>query len=231
MGCPCKEGRYGAFAIVVSFYWAMQCGGIAEMLHLLTAENGMAIWWAVWTGCGVLLLGQGIIEALSHDDETNGASVLVSVGLIGLALWALAHRWFWLGDEWVAHASRVFWFGLLGSEAFNLWLNFRGKRHAAPAPVAPVVRDDEPRPQGFRLRRRRRVEVVEEIEGNGVWQAGYEQGWHDAVVEFQRQNHVPAVGDDGAAPQIVYVKTKDGAFVPVVLPAADDPVPVRRRLR
>jgi hypothetical protein len=108
MGCPCKEGRYGAFGLCVSSYWAMQCGGIEAMLNLVAAENGMGIWWAIWSGLAVLLLAQGIREALSHDDNFDGQSVAVSIGLIGVALYALANHWFWVGPEWTTHVSRVF---------------------------------------------------------------------------------------------------------------------------
>jgi hypothetical protein len=215
MGCPCKEGRYGAFGLVVSVYWAMQCGGVAAMLNLVSAGAGMGIWWAIWTGCAVLLLIEGIRQALSHDDNFDGQSVAVSVGLIGLALWALAHHWFWIGPEWTTHISRVVWPGLIASEVFNLWLNFRGRRHAAP--VAPVVRD-EPR----RLRRRRSIEWVEEIEGHGV-------GADDLARHHLGSNtHFPEIDHHGEAPQIVYVKDREGNFIPVQAPGS---VPVSRRLR
>jgi hypothetical protein len=219
MGCPCKEGRYGAFGLVVSIYWAMQCGGFAAMGNLVAAGASMGIWWAVWTGFAVVLLVEGIRQALSHDDAADYQSVFVSVALIGVALWALAHNWFWVGAEWTTHVSRVFWPGLLGSEAFNLWLNFRGRfRRRVAAMPAPVEQ------QPFRLRRSRSIEWVEEIEQSG-WQEGHDQGWHDALIEFDRQHH--AVGRDGVPLQILYVRDEHGNFIPL----PPEQVPVNRRLR
>lgn len=254
MGCPCKEGRVGAFGLVVSFYWAMHCGGIAATLHLAAAEYAVGVWWSIWTGAGVLLLVQGIREALSHDDDVNGGSLLVSIGLIALSFWAITHHWFWLGDnwfyggaDWTAHASFVIWPGLIASETFNLWLNFRGRRHDA---TAVAGRPSEARPRvparaGIRLRRRRKVtvETVEEIEGRD-WQAGHEQGWSDALVELARHNRAdvfPHVGHDGQPPHIVYVPDatgrliacvhdQSGNLIPVLLPAPGKmPVITERR--
>jgi hypothetical protein len=210
MGCPCKEGRYGAFALVVSIYWAMQCGGIGATLNLVTAGTALGVWWAIWTGIGVGSLAEGIRQARSHDDNFDGRSVLVSVGLIGLALWAFAHHWFFLTDDWVGHASRVFWFGLLGSEAFNLWLNFRGRRHT------PEIQ--ERRSSGFFGRGRRvRVGIVYE-----------NRRLDDAPDYLAAPPHAsPVLEHNGEVPQLVYVQDGNGNFIPVQLP----PVPVGRRLR
>jgi hypothetical protein len=218
-GCPCKEGRYGAFALVVSWYWAYQVGGFAAMLHLVGGGTALGVWWAIWTGLGVVLLMQGVREALSHDDQTDGGSVLVSVGLIGLALWALANHWFIPGNDWISHASRVLPFGLLGSECFNLWLNFRGRRHAAPEPE-PVV---ETQPARFALRRSRHVEVTDEFEGLGI---DAEDLARLLANHLGQNTPTPAHGSssiegNGARPQIVYVPNKQGQLIPVVLPSRE----------
>ena len=183
------------------------------MDKLVCAGTAMGIWWAVWTGLAAVLLIEGVRQARSHDDSFDGQSVLVSVGLIGLALCAFANRWYYLTDDCVGHASRVFWLGLLGSEAFNLWLNFRGRRHTVPLP-APV---EQPR----RLRRRRRIEWTEEIEGHGADDLARHLGANTHADVF------PAVGHDGQPVQLVYVRDeRTGEFIPVQLP-----VPVGRRLR
>jgi hypothetical protein len=224
VGCPCKEGRFGAAGLVISLYWLMQCGGVPSMLHLVAAGTGMGIWWAIWTGCAVIELGQGIIQARSHDDDFDGRSVLVSVGLLGLAFWALAHRWFLIGDEWIARASFIVWPSLIASEVFNLWLNFRGRRHAA-APVAAPVVEQRRSPRFYRRRFARRYESkdarvsewLEETCGDAP----------DNHIAPPRASHV--IEHDGEAAQLVYVKDSAGRFVPVQLPPGR--VPVNRRLR
>jgi hypothetical protein len=222
MGCPCKEGRYGAFGLVVSLYWAMQCGGFAAMFNLVTAETALGVWWAIWTGLSVLALIEGIRQARSHDDNFDGQSVLVSVGLIGLAMCAFANHWFYLTNDWVGHASRVFWFGLIGSEVFNLWLNFRGRRHAVPVPVEPPRRS--PR---FRLRRSRTIKVIEELEGRGIDADDLARLLANHLGQNTRlaPPHIaPSVGHDGQPVQLVYVRDeRTGEFIPVRLP-----VPVGR---
>lgn len=223
MGCPCKEGRYGAFALVVSIYWAMQCGGIGATLNLVTAGTALGVWWAIWTGIGVGSLAEGIRQARSHDDNFDGRSVLVSVGLIGLALWAFAHHWFFLTDDWVGHASRVFWFGLLGSEAFNLWLNFRGRRHAVAPMPEPVEVEQPRRSPRFGLRRSRTIKVVENIEGRGIDADDLARllAHHLGANTLAPPHAPPVLEHNGAAPQIVYVPGANGQLIPVALPSPE----------
>jgi hypothetical protein len=219
--CPCNYGRLGAFLTTAAIYLAFQFGGIAAMIDLALAGNIIGIAWAVGAVLGVGNLFVGISEALSHDDGFEAGSVIFSGGVIGLAAWGLEHHWYLSGGPVWLHLSRAAWFGLIGSEVFNIWLNLRniarrgrefGSYDTNPVPV------EQPR----RLRRRRSIEWVEEIEGNGV------EAHHLITHDHPGSNtHFPEI-DHEAAPQIVYVKDRNGDFIPVQLP---DAVPVSRRLR
>jgi hypothetical protein len=200
MDCPCKAGRFGSFGLVVSVYWAMQCGGFAAMQSLVGAGTSLGIWWALWTGLSAILLVQGIIEARQHDDNINSGSVLLSVGLLALSFWAIAHHWFFSPDDnWIARASFIFWPSLMASEVFNLWLNFRGRRHAA---VIQERHSSSGSVAFFRRRRRVRVEWISDNEPD---------------YQFAPPHIAGVVEHDGDAPQIVYVKEGD-SFIPVRLP-------------
>jgi hypothetical protein len=217
--CPCNYGRWGACVLTWCLVWAYQHGGIAFLVPLALAGNVIAIIWAAAAAVGVVWLVTGLREALAHDDSFDGPGLSWSVGVLALCTCAMYQHWFLLGDAPGAFISRTVWLGWAASNLFNLFLQLRGRRHAAPVP--PVFRN-EPRPQRFALRRSRTIKVIEEIEGRGLQQLPPEYRTAARPVSSDLIEH------GGASPQIVYVKTKDGAFVPVVLPAADDPVPVKR---
>jgi hypothetical protein len=217
--CPCNYGRLGAFTVTACMVWALAFGGIPATVNFALAGNFIAIAWAVAAVFGVGWLCIGISEALSHDDGFNPRSVIFSAAVIGLAAYALRNGWYLRGDALLFYLSRAFWWGLIGSEVFAIWLNLRGRRHAR----CPVIEQ----PQPSRLRRRRRFTIEEEIEGHGI------EAEHMRLSGFNGVNR-PAHGypdlieHDGGAPQIVWVRDRNGNFIPVQLP---DAVPVGRRLR
>src|SRR6516162_5666504 len=93
--CPCKEGRIGAFVTVLFLCLALEWwGDLPSMLAQLKAGVPLAIGWAIFAGCGVVLLLDGIRQALSHDDGFDGGSFIWSVGVIGLAFYGLSHHWY-----------------------------------------------------------------------------------------------------------------------------------------
>src|SRR6202035_4540384 len=148
----------------------------------------------------------------------DGRSVLVSVVLLALALYALANHWFWVGDVWTTHISRGFWPGLIASEIFNLWLNFRGRRHAAPVPEFQPQRS--PR---LSLRRSRTIKVIEDIEGRGL-DADDLAGLlarHLGGNTYTSPHASPVLEHNGAAPQIVYVRDENGRLVEIELPSRE----------
>jgi hypothetical protein len=211
--CPCQFGRSGAFTLTACIYGACALGGLPAMLAALHAGNIIAIGWAVavFFGAGWLMIAVG--EALSHSDPFVPQSVLWSVGVIGLAGYALRHGWYFSGNALLFHLSRAAWHGWIASEVFNIWLNLRGiGRHRRVTPVS------DPMPETTtRLRRRRSIELVEEIEGRGV-EAG------DFVRHLGVDSHAgtfpAAAGQDQPAPQVVHVKDETGNFVPLQLPKA-----------
>src|SRR5262249_53763943 len=106
MICPCQDGRIGAFLLTLGLY-------------CIWIDHRVAVLLALIVGVGVLMLGSGIKEVRSHDDNLNEASAFWSMILGGLSAYALWHGW----------DASGFWLSLLASELFNLWLNFRGPRH------------------------------------------------------------------------------------------------------
>jgi hypothetical protein len=227
--CPCNEGRIGAFIVVFCLAFASMCinGGLPAMLALVAAGNALAIGWAIFGGCGVVLLVHGIFEALSHDDDFEAGSFLYSVSVIGLSVWGLLHHWYL--DAASAGFSRALWLGWIASNAFNIFLQLRGRRHAA---APPAVRQ---RPASLPLAQRtlRRFRLSR-ASGNAEWTEATEWYGNDHQSSpppqfFPAPPHIASVtGPDGEAPQIVYVQDRNGDFIPVQLPAA---VPVNRRLR
>jgi hypothetical protein len=221
MGCPCKEGRVGAFVTVLCLCFALELGGLPSMLAQVKAGVPFAIGWAILAGCGVLLLIEGVRQALTHDDSFEGGSFLYSVCVIGLSVYGLTHHWY-LTDGSTAAFSRALWLSWGASNLFNVWLQLRGqlrgRRPAAPAPEIQQPRRAGRR--GFSLRRRRRIEVIEDIEGLGI-----DADALRALIHHLGKNtpadSFPAVGSDGARPQIVYVPDANGQLIPVALPSPE----------
>lgn len=218
--CPCQFGRLGAFLLTACLYWAWALGGLPAMLAALHAGDILAVAWAgaALFGAGWLLIGIG--EALSHADPFNPRSILWSAGVIALAGYALSHGWVFGGNALLFHLSRAAWFGWIASEVFNLWLNLRGlgrRREVDASPVCAPGRQEVL--TGPRFRRRRRLEWVEDVEASGdiPCPAAPPPG-------FSIRAAAGPVGQDQPLPQIVYVKDKNGQFVP--LPGA---VPLDRR--
>jgi hypothetical protein len=205
----------GAFVTVFCLAWALQFGGLASMLAQVSAGVPFAVGWLIVGGCGGVLLVHGIFEALAHDDDFEAGSFLYSVGVIGLAVYGLTHQWY-LSDGSAVQFSRALWFSWIASNAFNIWLQFRGRRHTAP----PVVQEQRA-PAGYlwrRLRTRQTRDWREEI---------YEDVQPLPDYQIAAPHIAPVLEHDGAAPQLGYVD-RHGNFIPVQMP---DAVPVNRRLR
>jgi len=138
--CPCKEGRIGAFVTVLFLCLALEWwGDLPSMLAQLKAGVPLAIGWAIFAGCGVVLLLDGIRQALSHDDGFDGGSFIWSVGVIGLAFYGLSHHWY-LTDGSSVQTSRALWFSWMASNAFNIWLQLRGQLRGLRLPRFPLYR-------------------------------------------------------------------------------------------
>jgi hypothetical protein len=228
--CPCKDGRIGAFVTVFWLYWVYQLGGVASVLALLRAGDSLAIGGAVVAVGGVLLLLNGISEALSHDDNFEGASFLWSVSVIGLSIYALLHHWYI--DAASVHVSRALWFSWMASNAFNVWLQLRGVV-GRRVPVEPDIQERQA-PLPLRQRTLRRFRLSSRS-GNAEWDEATEWYGNDHQSSpppqfFPAPAHIaPVIEHDGAAPQIGYLDG-NGNFIPVQLPPGQK-VPVSRRLR
>jgi hypothetical protein len=218
--CPCQYGRLGAFTLTACIYWAWAAGGLSAMVAGLEVGDILAVVWAgaALFGAGWLLIGIG--EALSHSDAFVPQSVLWSVGVIALSVYALRHGWY-LGGA-LFHASRAAWFGWIASEVFNVWLNLRGLgRHRevarSPAICAPTRQEALTAP---RFRRSRRLEWSEEVEG------------HADLIQrapgFSVWRTPPVIGQDGAT-QIVYVPDERGQLIPVQIAGLPAKAGIRRR--
>jgi hypothetical protein len=240
--CPCNLGRLGAATVTACMYCAWVMGGLSVMLAGLHDANIIAIGWAAATVFGVGWLLIGIFEALGHEDAFVLPSFLWSVAAIGLAGYAIEHGWYLTKpildwgcahcgvDAVFFHMSRAFWMSLIASEAFNIWLNLRGIGRRRYVPPMPAMPERTPEPKTTRLRRRRRIEWVEDIEGRGIGAEELAQHLGSMVGSTARANVLPAVGQSPAVPQVLYAKDENGNFIPVQLPP-DSAVPVIRRLR
>jgi hypothetical protein len=138
----------------------------------------------------------------------DGRSVLWSVGIVCLSVYALRHGWHLQGDALNFHLSRAFWWGWLSSNAFNLFVQLRGLVPQR-ADVEPVIETTPSSPLRYVWRRVHVREAVYE----GL-----------APLPDARPPHVPPLPapDEIALPEIVYVPDQGGNFIPV------ERVPVER---
>jgi hypothetical protein len=221
MGCPCKEGRVGAFVTVLCICFALELGGLPLMLAQVKAGVPFAIGWAIFAGCGVLLLIEGVRQALTHNDSFEGGSFLYSVGVIGLSVYGLTHHWY-LTDGSTAAFSRALWLSWGASNLFNVWLQLRGQlRGRRPAaPVREILQEPRRSPR-FWLRRSRTIKVIEDLEGRGIDGDDLARLLAHHLGKNTPADSFPAVGSDGARPQIVYVPDANGQLIPVALPSPE----------
>jgi hypothetical protein len=226
--CPCKNGRIGAFVTCLCICLALELGGLPSMLAQVKAGVPFAIGWAIFAGLGVLALAHGIFEALSHEDNFEAGSFLWSVCAIGLCGYGLTHHWY-LTDGSSAQFSRALWFSWGASNLFGVWLNCRGQlRGRLRLPRLPVPEFQPQRSPRLALRRRRRIEVIEDIEGRGIDADDLARlvARHLGANTLAPPHASPVIEHDGGAlPEIVYVPDRRGQLVPVRLPAVNDRVP------
>jgi hypothetical protein len=200
--------------------------------------DALGIFWALAGGLGIAGLVAGIGAALTHDDPVRGDSLVWSVGVVGLGIYALRHQWVLTDTAFNYHLTRALWLGWMASNAVNVVLNLRGffwRRAAAAADdiVSRTIPNIFPRAG---VVRRQRVTFEEEIEErfiNGQLDHGEMFQHYKLLMEIKGRRTRPSVSpdgteDNGTAPQIVHVRQPDGTFVEVHLP---DAVPVAGRVR
>jgi hypothetical protein len=223
--CPpisdsCRPVRVGVDLLTMCGYSALYAPVFfdkplsAVVGHVLRGDIPLADQPFIWAGCavvGLLSLVHGLHRIRTEGHGLKPLSFLWSAGVIAAVAWLL-----WLGfpatdSGW--HFMRMLLVAWAASNASNIVLQLSEVWRRRPR-----LRRQYPQAQTMqgasRLLHRRTVTTawVEEIEQSS-WQDGHEQGWNDALLEFERQNHV---GHDGQPVQIVYVKDEEtGEFVPV----------------
>jgi hypothetical protein len=130
--CPCNFARLGVCLLTWCVYaaaWPQAFFGhnLAWVLARAKAgdiSDGMVIW-ATFAAAGLLCLVVGLREALTHDDDFDGASFAWSVGVIALATFALLNHWYLNISPLTLHASRALWLGWMAGNVVNIGLQLR----------------------------------------------------------------------------------------------------------
>jgi hypothetical protein len=226
--CPpwdsCRPVRVGVGALTICGYSALyapvffQKPLAAVVGHVLRGDIPLGEQPLLWAGCaafGALMLAVGLHRIRTEGHGFTPGSFLWSAGVIAAVSWFLANY-----IEQSVHWTRMLLIAWAASNASNIVLQLVEVWRRRP-------RSRRQYPQSIQqptcVLHRRRMTTVEEFEANG-WLEGHEQGWNDALLEFERQNRL---GHD-SAPQIVHVPDENGNLIPVPVPQGEA-VPVRRR--
>jgi hypothetical protein len=191
--------------------------------HVLRGDIPLGEQPFIWAGCAVL----GLVSLVGglHRVRTEGhglkpGSFLWSAGVIAAVSWLLAN---YIGPgltytAWGDHVVRMLLIAWAAANASNIVLQLSEVWRRRP--VVDVFAPQPMRERGWleTLRRRRSIEVIEDVEGLGLDADDLARLLNRLGANTLAPPHGSPVIEQGRAPQIVHVPDENGNLIPVAVP-------------